>query len=195
MIIKFQRPFTDSDRWGAMKRYDIKVNGANSYYAESKEFSLIYTTCLYTNNDDDTISPRLTVKRLFSFAPRFRVRLLNNSALDFKPISFWSGHFQLWSETGEYDIYYWRQGRCGVYKNNKQIAYIDLPAYGVISFLNRQNGNAWVADEDDGEMIMAIYLLMDKWTGSLFAKLLLSGVGRIQPYAHEVDVPGKEVLS
>lgn len=184
MEIKFRRLL---EPYEELVKYDIFVDGANSYYAESKQFTLIYTSCLYMNNSDDTITRRLTVTRILSFLPHYHIKLMNG-ILTFKTVSFLRGHFQCVHGPDVFDIYYYRKNKCIVCKNNTQVARIELPSLG--------SGIVQADRDSDYELIMAFVIIMDKCTTmTLSARgrnvvtptLIYRNMGISNPYLQEFN--------
>ena len=177
MEIKFVRILSPSEQ---LTKFDIYINGTNSYYAESKQFALTYTTCLYTTGNDDDINFRLKVKKVFSLLPHFHITLLNKQVLSFKTISFRKGHFQCIYNNDTYDLYYFQGNKCAIYLNDIQIAYLSLSAYF-------DNNMLYADNTSDYELLMAFALIMDRSTtikfriGSgpvFFPNILYTAVGR-----------------
>jgi len=182
MEIRFRRKNL-FNRYEELTKFDIYINGENTYYAESKQLALVYTTNLYTTINNNTISLRLKVKRMVSFVPHYSIRILNGDVFTFNTVSFWAGHFQCTFGPSIFDVYYYRNGKCAVYKDDRQVAFVELPTLhsGIIN-----------TDNDcDQEMIMAFVLIMDRSTSkgagwlhiNLFRDIFYAGIGRIKPFA------------
>src|ERR1019366_1987407 len=102
MEIKFVRILAPYE---VLTKFDIYLNGINSYYAESKQFALTYTTCLYTTNNDNSINLRLTIKKRLSLVPNYHIKLPDREVFSFKTISLLKGHFQCIYSNDTYDLY------------------------------------------------------------------------------------------
>ncbi len=162
-------------------KYEIFVDGQQSYNAASKIFRWLAEINLYTPGDE---RPIMTVKKRFSFYTSYDIIKSDESVFEFRTKSFWKGHYYCNVGSDLYEIYAHRGRKFSVYKNDRQVAWWTKKA---VTWFNGDNYKITADKDVDKELIISFCLVVDSAFSNDNKKSFNVSVGKIGPQAKKFD--------
>jgi hypothetical protein len=139
-------------------KYRIFLDKIPTYKASTKLFRLMAVIEISKAESSDLI---LTIKRQWSwFKAKYQIESGNETA-EFSTVSIWKLHYRCQFKNQFYDIYGHKGRKFSIFKNDRQVAYIDKEA---VTWFEGDNYVIFADDDANKELLMAFCLIIDNYT-------------------------------
>jgi len=136
-------------------QYKIFVNKKEEYYAETDAFSRLIINVYKPNH----LKPYFrTFKSIYINYPKYKIELPDGERYQFLTYNIWQTKFQLKKGDDIYDLYYHKERKVSVFKNNMQIAYWEKEA---INYLVADCYEIKANKNVEKELLIAFCLILD----------------------------------